>query len=55
MTISDDDSVDLEIETFRVVAVTIGENAVTQDELDVAAILMRLLARLERLSGSTVH
>jgi hypothetical protein len=50
-----DDAFDLEIETLRIVVNTVGENAVTQDEMDVATILAKLLARIERMAGSTVH
>ena len=50
-----DDQLEFEIETLRMVVNTVGENAVTQDEMNVAVVLARLLARIELIAGRTVH
>jgi uncharacterized protein YlxP (DUF503 family) len=55
MTEDDRDQLDLETRAVIVVANVIGDNATTDDELAVAFILLRLVARLERLAGKTVH
>jgi hypothetical protein len=54
---TEDDLAQLEFETdtLRIVANVIGDNATTDDEMAVAAVLMGLLARLEKLAGKTVH